>query len=77
METIEDRLLAILREKFGGAPQLSDSLAFIGVDSLGMAEITVELESEFEIRIGEGIVGIETIQELADFVRQTQAKSSV
>lgn len=72
MESIEEKLVAKLTEKFGGAPGLEDGLAFIGVDSIGMAELTLEIEADFGISVGEDIVEVETVQELADYVRQRQ-----
>ena len=41
----------------------------MGVDSIGMAELTVELEKEFNIQIQDDIVDVETVQELADYIR--------
>jgi acyl carrier protein len=70
VESIEEKLLASLTEKFGGNPELSDGLAFIGVDSVGMAELTVEIEKDFGIRVKDDIVGVDTVQELADYIRE-------
>ncbi len=74
MESIEDKLLAQLTKKFGGSPQLSDSLVLVGVDSVGMAELTVEIEREFKVVVDEQILNVETVQELADYVRSMQTK---
>lgn len=73
MESIEEKLLSQLSAKFGGTPQLSDSLAIVGVDSVGMAELTVEIERDFAIRVDDQILNVDTVQELADYVRQLQA----
>ena len=70
METIEERLQTLFAEKFGERPQLTDSLAGLGVDSVGMAELTVELESQFGIRVGDEVVYVDSVQDLADYVRQ-------
>ena len=70
MESIEDKLLASLAEKFGARPELSDELAFIGVDSVGMAELTVEIEKDFGIRVQDDIVNVDTVQDLANYVRE-------
>lgn len=70
MESIEDKLLTQLEHKFGRRPELDDGLAFIGVDSVGMAELTVEIEKDFGIRVGDDIVGVDTVQELADYIRE-------
>lgn len=70
MESIEDKLLTSLAAKFGGRPELSDSLGFLGVDSVGMAELTVEIERDFGIPVGDDIVSVDTVQELADYIRE-------
>ena len=76
MESIEQKLLDQLVKKFGGNPQLSDSLVLVGVDSVGMAELTVEIERDFKIAVDDQILNVETVQELADYVRAQQSKSS-
>ena len=72
MESIEEKLLARLTEKFGTQPELSDGLSFIGVDSVGMAELTVDIEQEFQIQVNDDIVHVDTVQELADYIRHQQ-----
>lgn len=72
MESIEDVLIDKLAEKFGGQPQLNDSLALLGVDSVGMAELTFEIEKQFSIRVDDAVLDVETVQELADYVRARQ-----
>ena len=73
MESIEEKLLSKLASKFGSQPELDDELAFIGVDSVGMAELTIELENDFGIQIADDIVYVSTVRELVDYVRQQQA----
>ncbi len=70
MESIEDKLLSSLADKFGVRPELKDELALIGVDSVGMAELTVEIEKDFGIRVQDDIVNVDTVQDLADYVRE-------
>jgi acyl carrier protein len=72
VDSIEERLLTSFAEKFGSRPELSDGLAFIGVDSVGMAELTFEIEEEFGIRVGDDILNTDTVQDLADYIRQRQ-----
>lgn len=73
MESIEEALLKNFTEKFGRRPELSDGLAYIGVDSVGMAELTFDLEKQFDIRVDDEIVHSETVQDLADYIRERQA----
>lgn len=70
MESIEEKLLSRLETKFGQRPELADGLAYVGIDSVGMAELTVELENDYEIQVDEDIVQVETVQELADYIRE-------
>jgi acyl carrier protein len=73
VDTIESELVRQLSEKFGGHPKLDDSLLLIGVDSVGMAELTIEIEKQFNVRVDDSILDVQTVQELADYVRQRQA----
>lgn len=70
MDSIEDKLLRSLAEKFGGQPELSDELGLLGVDSVGMAELTVEIEKDFGIPVRDDILGVETVQQLVDYIRE-------
>ena len=76
MESIEEKLRDMLAAKLGVRPELTDGLAYIGVDSVGMAELTVDIEKEFGILVGEDIVHTETVQELVDYVRARQSSSA-
>ncbi len=69
MDTINAEILRALRAKFGGNPQAGDSLAGLGVDSLGMAELSYELEKRFGVRVGEDVLGVETVDELVEYIR--------
>ena len=68
LESIEARIIEHLRRIVGGSPQPDDSLALIGVDSVAMAELTFELEKNFNIRIDDEILDIDTIRELTHYV---------
>ena len=72
MNTIESALLEKLTSKFGGQPKLDDSLLMVGVDSVGMAELTFEIEKEFAIRVDDAVLEVDTVQDLADYIRSRQ-----
>lgn len=74
MQSIEESLLNQLRAKFGADAQLTDSLVMLGIDSVGMAELTYDLEQLFAIKVDDGLLTVDTVQDLADYVRQRQAK---
>ncbi len=76
MTSIEEIVINRLKEKFGGNPTTEDHLGLMGMDSVGMAELTIELEKEFDVKVRDDIVEIHTVQELADYVRELQAQGS-
>ncbi len=76
MDTIESVLLAQLAEKFGGQPQLSDSLILVGVDSVGMAELTFDIEKQFKIHVDDGVLEVDTVQDLANYIREKQVQQA-
>ena len=69
MDTIEAQILEAVREEFGGNPLAEDSLTGLGIDSLRMAELGSDLERKFHIRVDEEILEVETVRDLADYVR--------
>lgn len=76
VDYIEEKLISQLAEKFGTQPELSDGLSYIGADSVGMAELTVEMEKEYGITFADDIFSVETVQELADYIRDRQKSSA-
>jgi acyl carrier protein len=72
VDALEQSLLEQIGDKFGGQPQLSDSLMLLGVDSVGMAELTFQIEKDFGIRVDDDVLDVETIADLADYIRQRQ-----
>ncbi|MCR9295567.1 MAG: acyl carrier protein [bacterium] len=76
MDSIESKLVAQLGRKFGQQPDLDDRLSYIGVDSVGMAELTVEIEKEFGIKVAEDIFSVDTVRELAAYIRQRQSTAA-
>ena len=75
MESLEDQLISQLAKKFDTQPKLSDSLAYVGVDSVGMAELTLEIEEAYGIKVAEDIFDVQTVQEMADYIRERQGSS--
>jgi acyl carrier protein len=73
MNDVEQQVLAALREQFEREAGLDDTLADLGVDSLGMAELTVEMEKLFDITVDEYILDIETPRELVAYIQKRQA----
>lgn len=72
MDVVEQEIIDYLRQACGGNPRPSDSLAMIGIDSVGMAELTFELEKRFSIRVDDDVLDVETVSDLAQYVRNRQ-----
>ncbi len=70
---IESRLLELIHAKTGVLPQIDDTFDALKIDSLGMAELTAEIEKAFDIRIGEDIMGVANIRELIEYVERKTA----
>ena len=77
MDSIEAQIRQALQDKFGGSPQGDDSLAALGVDSLGMAELASEVEKHFGIRVDEDVLDVETVADLAAYIRTKSSNSAV
>jgi|LakMenE01Jun11ns_1017448.scaffolds.fasta_scaffold7921098_1 acyl carrier protein len=76
MDAIEERIYKILREKFNAEPERSMHLTALGIDSIGMAELTFDLEKAFSIRVDEDILSIESVGELIEYIRVKQSAVS-
>lgn len=70
METIEEILVNALGEKFGTRPELTDTLLLLGIDSVGMAELTFDIEQRFKVSVDDSLLDVETVQDLANYIRQ-------
>lgn len=69
MDTIEIEIERALGKELRRRPRATDSLTSLGLDSLRMAELATRLESEFGIRVDEELLDVETVGELANYVR--------
>lgn len=69
MDAIEKHILDEVKRISGNIPTLDDSLALIGVDSVGMAELTFELEKRYRIKVDDEVLEVDTVRDLVDYVR--------
>jgi acyl carrier protein len=67
----------LIQRKTGVRPNLEDSFDTLQIDSLGMAELTVEIEKAFGIRIGEDIMDVSDIAGLVAYIQQRVANRPV
>jgi acyl carrier protein len=69
MDRIESEIERTLAEATGRRPRATDSLINLGLDSLRMAELAAELEREFGIKVDAELLDVETVTDLAEYVR--------
>jgi acyl carrier protein len=73
MENIEEtqvQVIDYLAKIVGSKPDLEDSLAMIGIDSVAMAELTFDLEKRFAIKIDDEILDVQTVRQLVQYLHQ-------
>lgn len=70
MDEVESVILTAIEAKVDRRPKLSDDLIRVGIDSLAMAEIALEIEERLGVRLTEGVLDQETIGELVEHVRK-------
>ena len=73
LQEIQNKLADLVQRKTGVRPQPTDSLAELQIDSLAMAELTVEIEQAFGIRIGDDVTDVTDMAGLAEYVAERQA----
>ena len=73
MSEIQTRVFELIRCKTGIRPRFDDTFDTLKIDSLAMAELTVEIEKTFAIRVDEDIMDVVSIQDLVDYI---EAKSA-
>ena len=68
-DSIETALIEALRRELGRDVCTADSLGSLGLDSLRMAQLATELETRFRFSVDEELLDVETVEELAEYVR--------
>jgi acyl carrier protein len=66
----------LLRQKFDGDPKPGDRLTELDIDSLGMAELALELERKFQVHIDDSILDARTVAELARGIDRLKSKTA-
>ncbi len=73
-DSLESTILALVRTKLGHDVQLADSLALLNVDSVGIAELSIEIEQAVGVRMDEGIIDVDSVGQLVEYVRELMHK---
>ena len=76
VDEVQGVIVDAIRAKVGGQPTLDDSLALLDIDSLAMAEITLEIEQKLQLRLDESVVEAQTVGELTELVRRRKQQQS-
>jgi acyl carrier protein len=63
-------VLAILANKIGRPVVLSDDVSHLELDSLALAEVSVEIEKAVNIRLDEGILDARTVGDIVTYVAE-------
>lgn len=75
MNPIETEIVQTLRRELGRDVHSTDSLGSLGIDSLRMAQLATELERRFRFRVDEELLDIDTVEELAEYVRSRSTET--
>ena len=73
MDPIESEIIRVLKEEIGGDPQPTDALMDLGIDSLRMVDLASDLAARFGIEIDQDMFEVETIHDLAHYVRKKRS----
>jgi len=76
MSQIHSELATLIEAKTGVLPQLDDTLDVMMIDSLAMAELTVDIEKVFDIRIDDDVLDVQNFQGLVSYIEGKTTKSA-
>jgi len=74
MRQVHDDLCQLIEAKTGVRPQPEDTLDVLKIDSLAMAELTVEIEKAFGIRVDEDVLEVDDFQGLVQYVARKSSE---
>ncbi len=74
MKQIEDKLFGLIEAKTGTRPRLDDTMDVMKIDSLAMAELTVEIEKAFDIHIDDEVLDVDDAQGLVEYIKRKSAE---
>ncbi len=75
MDDIETRLIEAIASRYRHAATPATRLASLGVDSLQMADLVGDLERRFGIEVDQDIFDVETVAQLASYLRERGART--
>ena len=76
MSQIHSELTKLIQAKTSVIPQLNDTLDVMMIDSLAMAELTVDIEKTFDIRIDDDVLDVQNFQGLVSYIEGKTKKGA-
>ena len=76
MSQIHSELTKLIQAKTSVIPQLNDTLDVMMIDSLAMAELTVDIEKAFDIRIDDDVLDVQNFQGLVSYIEGKTEKGA-
>jgi acyl carrier protein len=76
MDRVETELLTAIRARLRITPKLSSKLTELNLDSLKTVEFLRELEDKFDVAFDQDVFELETVADLAAYIRARRTESS-
>jgi len=76
MDRVETELLRLMEARLHVTPELSSSLNELNLDSIKTADFLRELEFEFDVQFDQDVFELETVSDLAAYIRERLTETS-
>ncbi len=76
MESIETELVKVIKSRLHVNAAISSKISELNLDSIKTADFLSELESEFDVRFDQDVFEVETIADLAEYIRDRLPETS-
>ena len=76
MDRVETELVKVIHARLHATPELSSRITDLNLDSIKTADFLRELEDEFDVTFDQDVFELETVADLAAYIRARRAESS-
>ena len=76
MDRVETELLKLMEARLRVTPKLSSNLSELNLDSIKTADFMRELEFEFDVQFDQDVFELETVADLAAYIRERSTETS-
>ena len=73
VDSLQQEVVEVVARRVESPVAPEDSLALLGIDSIGLAEVSFDLERQHNVHIGEDIISCQTVSDLIEYVRKRKA----